>query len=143
MKKVGIKARWSVLANRRGAAAMEFALVAPLLFSMMLGTIEYGFVFYGFSTMQYSANNVARSIAVNKMDINIAQAEVNSGMPAWVGPATVTAIRTNAADPTKSEIKLEATTPAKDATPITIFTTAFPVDLKSTVTVKTELPFDN
>ena len=110
----------SLRASKGGAAAAEFALVAPLLFSMTLGVIEYGFVFYGYSSMQYAANNVARAIAL-----------------------TVTAQKSNAADPSTSNILVRVVANASNTTPLHIFTNAFPLTLTADVAVKQELPYDN
>lgn len=131
--------------SKRGAAAAEFALVAPLLFSMTLGTIEYGFVFYGYSSMQFAANNVARAIAVNRMPLTNASTAVASYMPGWISGQnlTVTARRSNVADPSRSDIQLRVVANASNTTPIHIFTNAFPLTLTADVAVKQELPYDN
>lgn len=130
-------------ANRRGSAAGEFALVAPLLFSMMFGTVEYGLVFYGYSAVQTAANQTARNIAVNTGNIETAGADLNARLPPWIGPSVVTVQKTNAGDPTKSVVVITAKTKASNATPIKIFTKMFPMTLTTSVAVKAELPFDN
>lgn len=132
-----------VIGNRNGAAAMEFALIAPVAFSMMLGIVEYGFVFYGYSAMQLGANRVARAVAVNTLDIDAAPTSVNTFLPRWMPAATVTAWRGNAADPSRSTVEIRVAAPAGSTTPIHIFTQAFPFTLTSSVAVKQELPFEN
>lgn len=129
--------------NRRGTAAGEFALVAPLLFSMMFGIVEYGLVFYGYSAVQTAANQTARNIAVNTGNIATAEADLNAKLPPWIGPSVVTVTKTNAGDPTKSVVVITADTQASDATPIKIFTKMAPMTLTTSVSVKAELPFDN
>jgi Flp pilus assembly protein TadG len=127
-------------ACRRGAAALEFALVAPLLFTMTLGIIEYGFVFYGYSVVQYGANNVARSVAVNTMDIANAPAAVKAYMPGWIPASnlTVTAQKSNTADPSRSDIQVRVV-----YAPIHVFTNVFPLTMTADVAVKQELPYAN
>jgi Flp pilus assembly protein TadG len=48
----------------RGAAAVEFALVAPVLFLLLFGTIQYGFLFFQMQAASSTARNVARWAAV-------------------------------------------------------------------------------
>lgn len=122
---------------------MEFVLVAPVLFTMIFGVLEYGFVFYGYSAIEYGANNVARGIAVNRIAIARAEAEVNAYLPPWMNPVTVTSQLTNPADPTRSSVQLSIVAPASGMSPIGFFTSAFPMTLTTTVAVNQELPFDN
>lgn len=130
-------------ANRRGSAAAEFAMVVPLLVSMVFGILEYGLVFYGYSAVQTAANQTARNIAVNIGNISTAEADLNAKLPPWIGPSVVTVQKTNLADPTKSMVVITAETEASDATPIKIFTSLIPMTMTTSVSVKAELPFDN
>ena len=95
--------------------------------------------------MQYAANNVARAIAVNTMPIGNAQTAVASYMPGWISGSalTVTAQKSNAADPSKSNILVRVVANASNTTPLHIFTNAFPLTLTADVAVKQELPYDN
>jgi Flp pilus assembly protein TadG len=130
------------LAHRRGSVALEYAIVAPLMFAMVLGIIEYGFVFYGYSAVQTAANQTARDIAVNTSGITSAESTLNAKLPTWIGPSEVTVVQTTPTDLAKSNIVITAVTDAGNATPIKIFTSMLPMDLTTTVSVKTELPFD-
>jgi Flp pilus assembly protein TadG len=129
--------------DRRAATAMEFALVAPVLISAMMGMLEYGFVFYGYNTMQQASHRVARQIAVNTVSLDTAQSSVAAMMPRWISGATVTAWRTNTADPSRSSIAIRVTVPAGNTTPIHLYTRAFPFNMTTTIVVTQELPFEN
>jgi Flp pilus assembly protein TadG len=131
------------LAHRRGSVALEYAIVAPLMFTMILGIIEYGFVFYGYSSVQLAANQTARDIAVNTHNIATAEDDLNEKLPPWIGPSDVTVVRTNPTNLERSEVVITAVTDAGAATPIKIFTSLMPMELTTTVSVKAELPFDN
>lgn len=136
--------RWRpLLADRRGSAAFEYALVAPLLFVMIFAIIEYGFVFYGYSSMQFGANQAARSIAVNRIATSGASDAVNAYLPSWMPPSTVTVTNTLPTDATRSWIQITATAPASSTTPIRVFTSVIPLTLTANVAVKQELPYDN
>jgi Flp pilus assembly protein TadG len=45
---------------RRAAAAVEFALVAPIMFAVVLGSIEFGRVMMSLNTLSNAARNGAR-----------------------------------------------------------------------------------
>jgi len=50
--------------SERGAMAVEFALVFPIVFAVMFGIIQYGIYFWGRSTVAASARESARQLAV-------------------------------------------------------------------------------
>jgi Flp pilus assembly protein TadG len=51
--------------SERGAAAVEFALVMPLLFLLVFGIIEFGFIFNKELSVTHSAREGARVYALN------------------------------------------------------------------------------
>lgn len=57
----------SMRRQREGAVAAEFALVAPLFFSLVMGGVEFSSVVYAISSMQLAANIAARDIEVNTL----------------------------------------------------------------------------
>ena len=60
-----IEAFWkSVGARQEGAVALEFALVLPVLISVLFGIIQYGLVLFTQQMMVYAAREAARSYAV-------------------------------------------------------------------------------
>ena len=48
-----------------GAAALEFAILAPLFIALMLGVTILGWVFYTMSTMNFVAERVGRVLFLN------------------------------------------------------------------------------
>lgn len=50
-----------LIADRRGLAAVEMALVLPLLASFLLGTVTYGSWFFIAHSVQQTANDAARA----------------------------------------------------------------------------------
>ena len=51
--------------DERGAALVEFAIIAILLFSMLFGIVEYGWVFANNLDARHGAREAARLTAVN------------------------------------------------------------------------------
>lgn len=56
------------LRTQDGAAAVEFAIVAGLLFMLIFGMIEYGFAFFEMQTLRGAAREGARVAAVGGDD---------------------------------------------------------------------------
>jgi Flp pilus assembly protein TadG len=48
--------------GQKASAALEFALIAPVFFLLLLGIIENGVIFFAGSTLQYATDNAARYI---------------------------------------------------------------------------------
>ena len=53
--------------DQRGASAVEFALVAPLLIGLLLGIIQYGSLFLLQTRMNDAARDTARRLAVGDL----------------------------------------------------------------------------
>jgi Flp pilus assembly protein TadG len=51
---------WRFFKNRRGATAVEFALIMPFFLSMIFGLIEFGRAMWIRNTMQYAVEEAAR-----------------------------------------------------------------------------------
>lgn len=56
--------------RERGAAALEFALIAPLFFFVVFGGIELGFAFRSHLTLQDVSRSAARVASVERTDAN-------------------------------------------------------------------------
>lgn len=54
--------------TERGASAVEMAMVAPFLLLLLLGIIEFGFVFGQYNEVRHSAREGARYAAVGNPD---------------------------------------------------------------------------
>jgi Flp pilus assembly protein TadG len=51
--------------DTRGGAILEFALLAPLMFSMLLGLVEIGRMFYVRQALEYATEEAARYYMLN------------------------------------------------------------------------------
>jgi Flp pilus assembly protein TadG len=59
--------RWLVdlLRDRGGGAILEFAILAPLLFTILLGIVEMGRMFYVRQALEYATEQAARYYMLN------------------------------------------------------------------------------
>lgn len=91
--------------RQRGAAAVEFALILPLLLIMLLGIIDFGLYFFNDLQLTHVARDAARYLSVGKVaEANAAIAGatlVSAGPPAVSinpgttgNPATITVTAT-------------------------------------------------
>ncbi len=62
---VGARRSFRTMASDRGASAVEFALVVPLVLMIVFGTINFGFVFSQQSTLNNGVREGARRAVVN------------------------------------------------------------------------------
>lgn len=54
--------------RQHGVAAVEFAIIAMLLFTLLFGIIEFGRMFYVFNTVQEVTRRAAREAVVSEID---------------------------------------------------------------------------
>lgn len=54
-------------AARAGSAALEFALIAPVFFILLMGSIEVGVMFFGQMVLQNATNDAARLIRTGQV----------------------------------------------------------------------------
>ena len=52
--------------GERGATALEFGLVAPLLMMLVFGLIQYGYMFWALTTASANAREAARKLVVGQ-----------------------------------------------------------------------------
>lgn len=78
-----------VSGRERGAVAVEFALVATLLLTVLLGILQYGYHYWALETASATAREAARKYAVGtEQACTQAKAEEHAGTAA-LGPVTV------------------------------------------------------
>lgn len=83
------------LRSRSGSAALEFAIIAPVLFYFLFGIIETGYVFFLDTTLQNATNDAARLIRTGQgqsLNMSLAQfrAQICGEMSGALSTATCT-----------------------------------------------------
>jgi Flp pilus assembly protein TadG len=53
--------------SRRGAVGLEFGIIAPVFFILLMGIIENGVIYFAGSTLQYATDDVARQIRTGQV----------------------------------------------------------------------------
>lgn len=99
-----------LLADCRGGAAVEFALVIPVLISIVLAGVQYGVMFHAYTVMLNAARDGARSLALGAT-VDQARARVRNQLPAWV-PAdkwTITPRNRAATGTTRVDVTIRTT----------------------------------
>lgn len=79
-------------ADQRGAAAIEFAVIGPLLFTLLLGIVEMGRMFYVRESLEYATEQAARFYMVTpSASWSQVQSALQNAMAGGMGPdVTVT-----------------------------------------------------
>jgi len=85
--------------RQRGAAAVEFALVLPILIVILLGIIDFGLYFYNDLQLTHAARDAARYLTVGDTD---ALAHANASIDDAVGRLISTDPPTRNLDPGSS-----------------------------------------
>jgi Flp pilus assembly pilin Flp len=134
---------WRMLRHdRRGAAAAEFGLIAPLFTFLLLGAIEFGSLFFAYSAMQSAATIATRSVAVNVIEPAEVDAVVQDRLPPWVrGAATVAVTQSHPENATLNIIRTRVQASSLQATPVPLFTRVIPWTITADVRIKQELPY--
>lgn len=74
-------------ADQRGAAAIEFAIVGPLLFTLLLGIVEMGRMFYVRESLEYATEQAARYYMVTPAAAQSAVTQaLQNAMAGGMGP---------------------------------------------------------
>lgn len=83
----------SIIRKPRGAAVVEFALVLPLLLTIVFGTIEWGYYFFTREIVINSAREGARAGTLQYTPPTSATAEAISTATSYLGSAGLTVAR--------------------------------------------------
>ncbi|MGN6574399.1 MAG: TadE/TadG family type IV pilus assembly protein [Nocardioides sp.] len=84
----------SIRRSETGSASLEFGLVAPVIFLLIFGIIQYGYLFWALQTSAATAREAARSLIVGTQeDCTLARAVDMAAGPA-VGGGTPSATAT-------------------------------------------------
>jgi Flp pilus assembly protein TadG len=115
--------------TQKGAAAVEFALIAPIFILLIVGLIQYGFYFYAMQSGTSAVGEATRRMAVGDCQ---AESEVKNLLYGRLGAATTATSSSGITINTRSYTKADGTT-----------TTASPGEIGGTVTLTATFPTIN
>lgn len=128
--------------SRRGSAAVEFALVTPILVALLFGLFEVSLAMFTQSALQSAGRDVLRRVAVNTMPFAGAEAAIRAQVPEWLGDdLTVTLTQSTPANPATNVYRVRLEAPMEAATPVALFTRGRPWSIQTEIEMKQELPF--
>jgi Flp pilus assembly protein TadG len=78
---MSLSPKFSSLKDQTGAAAVEFAIIASILFMLVFGIIEFGRIFNELEVMNSAAREGARAAAVRGTFSDIETATANAASP--------------------------------------------------------------
>lgn len=112
-------ARRRLVHGERGAAAVEFAIIAPLLISLMLGIVQFGAIFYVWHNMTATARDTARRVAIGEITTkNGAESfasDALKGLVPWIVNFAVAATLPAGASTSGDDVTIVITTPLVEA----------------------------
>lgn len=134
-------------ARERGAALIEFALLAPLLIILLMGIIEFGWLFAQMNEIRHVAQEGARWGAVSRPDLDgdgsldwddlTARACAAANLPS----GTIVTITGSQGGGAKEDTATVTVTAAvQSLTNLPIITTFLPTSLSNTATFRLEQP---
>jgi Flp pilus assembly protein TadG len=77
----------AVRRDRGGSAAVEMALLLPLMSMMICGTMQYGVLMFTYNSMLNTARNGARALAVGSASESDVVTTAKANLPGWVAAA--------------------------------------------------------
>lgn len=64
--------------GKSGSAAVEFAMIAPVLFLFLCGILEVGAIFFAQSALQNAADDTARQVRTGQLQGNVTAAQLRT-----------------------------------------------------------------
>lgn len=75
--------------DARGAAALEFALTAPVLIVVLGQMLQFGLILFAYNDMSHVAWTIARQVATGSMSTVAAVEEARQRLVSWGAPPSV------------------------------------------------------
>lgn len=113
-----------------GAAAVEFAIIAPMFFALLLSVIDVGRYMWTLNTIQYATDEAVRAGAIQELS----NAEIKNRVAEAVAPISSTEVAVTVAS-SSDALTVTANSTYRFFFPISAFVSGAPIDIRS------EMPF--
>ena len=101
--------------DTKGVAAVEFAIVLPILLTLALGILEGGLLFQLQNTMTHHAREIVREVALGNMTGAEAETELSNRLTDYaVLSYTVTIVEPDPNDPDDTDVVATVTAPQSE-----------------------------
>ena len=123
-----------------GAAAVEFALILPVLAVLLAGIIEASLLLYTWGNMEFASRQAARAVAIGEITKDQAEDFVEKQLSASPGRpvANATVTLNNGATALENEVVVQVSIPGTELTGILPFGLLRFVNLSTTVKLHRE-----
>jgi len=121
--------------DQKGVAAVEAALILPVLVTLTFGTISVGSILFVQNNIHHAARETARTIAVGDGEVADAATIANTYLLGWNG-LSFTVIGT---EPTAADVNVAITVPMSEASLVDVLGIFSDGQLTSTVTFRKEV----
>lgn len=101
--------------DRRGAVAMEFALIIPVFCLLFIGTFQYGVLMFVYTAMEDTARDASRKLAIGSATRGDAELQARAALPSWV-PSSSWSIVTSDPGGANANVSTSISIPAATAT---------------------------
>lgn len=122
--------------KQKGAALVEFAIVAPLLILLLFGIIEFGYTMGQLNDVRHGNREAARLAAVNDGSVNAMAAKACAAMS--ISTVGTFAFTDSASGVTGEEATVTITAPRISLTGLLFVTGFLPANLTDTVKIRLE-----
>jgi Flp pilus assembly protein TadG len=116
--------------DQRGVAAIEFGMIAPIFFGLLLGVVDVGRYMWTLNTMQYAIDQAVRAGVVQKLSDDVIEEQVKASLAGLNADAVVVAVDSSGA----SSLSITADTTYAFLFPISSFMDS------TTISLRTEMP---
>lgn len=112
--------------DQSGSSVVEFALLLPVLITIVFGIIEFGLIVFTLNAAESAARDATRQLATNRITASQAQSVVLQQLPRWVVAGTsVLVSQTAASDPSSNRFTTDVSFAARAATPTSMLSWAY------------------
>jgi len=120
--------------SQRGTAALETAIMLPVLVTLTFGTISAGSLLFVQNNITHAARETARSIAVGDAEVGEAAYIANSHLLNWNGLN----FSVQATQPTANDVRVQITVPMSQAALVDVLGIFSSGQLQSDITWRME-----
>jgi Flp pilus assembly protein TadG len=129
MRRISFRLR-TLRQDERGVAAVEFAIIAPMFFALLLSVVDVGRYMWTLNTIQYATDEAVRAGAIQQLT----DAEIKDRVAQAVAPISRTDVAVTV-ETSGDALTVTANSTYRFFFPISAFLSGAPIDVRS------EMPF--